>query len=227
MAVIFYWNFREIEDLEGYKNDFFDLLPKTIGERAGILSEKRGQSVMAWILLFYGFHRLKKRIDRKTEVVVNRFGKPALRDCELKFNLSHSGDFVSCVVSERCEVGIDVQKRREVPLHILKEFFGEQDYKRIQNSDQVMEWCRLWTRKEALLKCAGSGWQHPEARRVEVSGNTVTFDQMIYFVGSRRIRDDYDLSICTQKAEEKITWIEVENGEMEQFRRQKNRSAVL
>lgn len=71
-------------------------------------------------------------------------GKPLVDG--LYFNVSHSGNLVGCAVSQR-PVGLDLEQIRPAPprLRCAMEAEGE--------SDEAF--FRLWTKREALLKCRG------------------------------------------------------------------------
>lgn len=51
------------------------------------------------------------------EVAIGEYGKPYLKNAELQFNLSHSGERVMCVVSE-AQVGCDVERCAEASSEI-------------------------------------------------------------------------------------------------------------
>ena len=61
------------------------------------------------------------------------------------FSISHSGALVGCAVSDR-EVGLDVEQIRGVPQRLSRVLEGWQTPE---------EFWRLWTRREAAIKCRG------------------------------------------------------------------------
>lgn len=87
-------------------------------------------------------------------------GKPYFRDIPLFFNLSHSGDYVVCVVSEH-EVGVDIQKQKPVrEQQISNRFFHEKEKEwlaGLSEKERTAAFFRLWTRKEAYGKMTGKG----------------------------------------------------------------------
>lgn len=96
----------------------------------------------------------------ETDVVFykNEHGKPYLKDLPCYFNISHSGDFVVCAVSEN-EIGIDIEKIRPIDLKIAKRVFSEDETTYILSSKTPKEnFFELWTKKEAILKCIGTGF---------------------------------------------------------------------
>lgn len=91
------------------------------------------------------------------EVAYIENGKPVYANCrDVHFNLSHSGDYVACVVSER-EVGIDVEGHRQVRKGIAERFFSKEEFEWMSKGDYVDRFFRLWTIKEAYAKLVGKG----------------------------------------------------------------------
>jgi 4'-phosphopantetheinyl transferase len=95
-------------------------------------------------------------------------GKPCLRASaeDLRFNLSHSGGLALLAFGRGRELGVDLEREREVPEmeSIAERFFSPAE---------VAAWCalpegmrrsaffRCWTRKEAFLKAVGEGLARP------------------------------------------------------------------
>src|SRR4051812_14441653 len=93
-------------------------------------------------------------------------GKPFLRAPQLQptleFNLSHAGDVVMIAFVRGFSVGVDVEIVRPlVELDgMISAYFGagEQAYlAAFRDDDRLLEFFRLWTRKEAWLKLCGAG----------------------------------------------------------------------
>lgn len=88
-------------------------------------------------------------------------GKPYFERIPLYFNLSHSGDYVLCAVSER-EVGADIQRFQPVDMmRLAKRFFSEPECQELVRCEETRErqelFFRLWARKEAYGKLTGEG----------------------------------------------------------------------
>ncbi len=87
-------------------------------------------------------------------------GKPAIADPDdpLRFNFSHSGTICLVAVTEGTEIGVDVEELR--PVRDLDNALTPRERKLIQAAppdrrDEIL--LRCWTRKEAVLKAAGTG----------------------------------------------------------------------
>ena len=85
-------------------------------------------------------------------------GKPHLSNYpSLHFNISHCKKAVA-VVLHHAEVGIDIECRRSVSQALMERVCCAEELSLIRSSaDAELEFIRLWTRKEALLKCTGVG----------------------------------------------------------------------
>jgi 4'-phosphopantetheinyl transferase len=87
-------------------------------------------------------------------------GKPSLRDSEIEFSLSHSGDLVAIAVSPRQPVGIDVERitTRANLLEVAGDAFNAAERAWLYaQPDTDRAFFRLWTIKEAAMKADGTG----------------------------------------------------------------------
>lgn len=121
--------------------------------------QKRRQSVAAGLLLkrvlsIYGIS--------EDGIRLGEHGKPEIEG--IHFNLSHSGDFVVCAVSERYPVGCDIEAVKKMDERVAERFFGstENEYlNSISEEKRDEEFIRLWTLKESYLKMTGEGLSVP------------------------------------------------------------------
>lgn len=93
----------------------------------------------------------------------NEYGKPFLAGapphCNLHFNLSHSGEYAVCAISDD-EVGVDVEEVREIDLLVAQRCFVERELARIVNAQgqiNLDEFYCHWTAKESFIKAIGTG----------------------------------------------------------------------
>lgn len=88
-------------------------------------------------------------------------GAPYLRDHpELSISLSHCRTAVAAAVSHDGPVGIDVESRRRISDGLAERVCSPEERHAIDRSaDPTMAFLQLWTRKEAVLKCRGTGIQ--------------------------------------------------------------------
>lgn len=94
------------------------------------------------------------------------FGKPFINNSEVYFNLSHSGDWCLIAVSLIKEIGIDIEKIREIDdvLKIAEKYFALNEYEHLKSFEgikQLNEFFRIWTLKESFIKAIGEGLSFP------------------------------------------------------------------
>lgn len=114
-------------------------------------------------LKVYSALQVMELVERPIELVMDygEKGKPYLREYPLFFNLSHSGEYVACAVSDR-EIGVDIQKCSDTNvMGIAKRFFSEEECRALAacetGEERQQSFFRLWVRKEAYGKLLGKG----------------------------------------------------------------------
>lgn len=93
---------------------------------------------------------------------LNRYGKPMLVESDVRFNVSHSGQWAMLAVTRGRQVGIDIERMdpRFAQEQIPERFFSPRevaDLRSLPAHEQVAAFFRCWTRKEAYIKARGMG----------------------------------------------------------------------
>ncbi|ABB38401.1 4'-phosphopantetheinyl transferase [Oleidesulfovibrio alaskensis G20] len=105
----------------------------------------------------------------------SRFGKPFLAHpaTSLQFNMSHSGPFCMLGISAESQIGVDIEiHSHSISYHtIIENYFSPTEiaiWKKTNPANSKKAFYRLWTLKEAVFKCIGSGLLIP------LNGITIT-----------------------------------------------------
>ena len=204
-------------DLTEHADRYLALLPPWRTERYHRMKLQNGrlEELAAGLLLR---HALKDAagIDLMTaEVTKNEHGKPMLGagtktngaktdDTMAKnggatagpavhFNISHSGGYIAVAVSDH-PVGIDVETKSDPDLKVTARFYSEAEQVAVRAAEDPQKaFRRLWTRKEAYVKCTGTGIYDSVAEipsLEDVSGE--------YRLFTLREEDAYTLSVVVQ-----------------------------
>ena len=127
-------------------------------------------------------------------------GKPQIVNFPKKFNLSHSGDYVVCAVSNG-EVGVDIQKWVPYKERTAERFFAKEEWELLQEKDEQERtelFYRLWSRKEAYGKYTGQGIG--SAVGEDFSNEQKWQEKQICF-REWILEDGYSLAVCYGTAE--------------------------
>ena len=107
------------------------------------------------------------------EIGILPSGKPHFKNSPLFFSISHSENVVAVAISER-EVGVDVEKLRNVRKGVANRFFtgSEAEY---AGSD-AERFFEIWTKKEAYAKAKGGMIYAIDCNMLEKEFYTEDFD---------------------------------------------------
>jgi 4'-phosphopantetheinyl transferase len=113
------------------------------------------------ILLLTGAGRMGYAGLNLHEMRMDKYHKPYFTN-GLNFNISHSGDYILCVLSTENKVGIDLEEIRPLDTTCYASCFTDQELLYLNNSGQLLKsFYHLWTRKEAVIKADGRGMTMP------------------------------------------------------------------
>ncbi len=118
--------------------------------------DRRRESVLAFLLLMYALRAAG--VEGAVDFAFLSKGKPVLRSHPaVCFNMSHCREAVACVVGTKA-VGIDVECRGRYKEMVARRVLSADEYARVAAADDGdLEFTKLWTQKEALLKLTGEG----------------------------------------------------------------------
>ena len=104
---------------------------------------------------------------RSIEFATGSHGKPYITSRTLQFNVSHSHARALVAVARGCEIGVDVEKIRDIEdaQVLANRFFSSAEARRLSAASDAASLTRgffeCWTRKEAFVKAIGEGLSHP------------------------------------------------------------------
>ena len=146
-------------------------------------------------LLCIGAGYLLKRYLPEGPVKVTPGGKPYLEDGPY-FNLSHSGEYVLLGVSKTREIGVDIERINPSKIDGIRFVLSDEE-KQITDEETLF---RMWTNKESLTKCKGTGIQDIKSVNGLPLDGPRTLDEEHYYTTSM-LEQGYALSV-TLKGDE-------------------------
>jgi 4'-phosphopantetheinyl transferase len=106
------------------------------------------------------------------EFAENPHGRPEIArpslDRPLRFNLSHSGGLVACIVGDALQVGVDVERLDRPPIdaRVIRRYCSATEQAALADMPATLRherFLELWTLKEAYVKARGTGLTLPLA----------------------------------------------------------------
>lgn len=202
---------RIINVKEGLSEELYEsymrLLPAARQERIGkfMRREDAVRSLIPDLYLRLLIYTEKKIPLSEIHFETNKYGKPALPGCpEFAFNISHSGDWTA-LATDSCEVGVDVEREKEIDMDIAKRFFSPREYEDLMAqpaSGRLSYFFDLWTLKESFIKAVGKGLSHPLDKFAMVfEGEAVRIikeDPENWFFRQYPMKDGYKLAACAK-----------------------------
>lgn len=180
----------------------------------GIINQSsKNHSLLGRVLLSYILFENGK--ENKLSFTYGSNGKPYLKKSDMFFNISHSGAYVVCSISES-EIGCDVQTAGKYNPRIAERFFTENEKLFLEKSEnQSYDFTRLWALKESILKKTGDGiTKGLDSFCFADSLLQNRFTKFGYHFYVSRLIGAY-ISVCSDKEESEIT--EIKKEEIEKY----------
>lgn len=143
----------------------------------------RKQGLGAELLLIKALESAAPGILPPLDISCGKDGKPELLGSGITFNLSHSGSFAACAVSDS-PIGLDIQTERDCDRRLAEKYFTAPERRFIEESEnKAYAFTKLWCMKESAVKHIGTGLKTPlSSFTVELERNTACLDgRMLYF----------------------------------------------
>lgn len=192
---------------EDFDNNFFDRVKEA--EKRIFVTDKliRGNKLTVCARVLLGYMLKINYGIYSFSYSYGENGKPYLDNKQIYFNISHSGNYVLCCLSES-EVGCDIEKIKDYNPKVAKRFFTKKEADLLENEDtEDIYFAKLWTLKESILKKEGTG----------IGGGLDTFcfadyigDDFFTAYGCNFICynfGEYMISVCSENIEKEITEI--------------------
>ncbi|MEI5992045.1 hypothetical protein A5881_003601 [Enterococcus termitis] len=211
--MLFSWIINITDEIEMSK---WDLLINEVDEerresisKYKFISDKK-RALIAGLLIRAMLKEIVPEYYNAINFFKNNYGKPYIKGVpELYFNISHSGDYVCCAVSDE-EVGIDVERiNLSIDIRNFKTFFPEEEWCQIisKSKNSIDNFFSLWTLKESYVKKIGKGLSknlnsfciYLEDPIVVVDNNEKKENEKFIL---RKLNDSHKFAICSRKCSE-------------------------
>ena len=198
--------FREQYNLE----KLLSFLPESLHAKA--LRYRMPQDAFNYVL---GKLMLKKGLkelglDNDLEKVqFNKNEKPFLEN--VFFNISHSGNYIVCAVTQDGEIGIDLEKPRDISLEDFEMNFTKKEWTNITtHSFPLKKFYWYWVRKESIIKALGVNLSYLNQIELESGKDFFIENGKRWFLKDLNFGNNCFFAICSEVEYEKVEMIEFE-----------------
>ena len=161
----------------------------------------RRRAVCVEYLLIEAIQRENPDFPLPLNIGTDENGKPYLAGRAFEFNLSHSGRYAACTISDR-PLGLDVQILSQCQENLLRRCFTQEEQDAVLASeDPHGSFTRLWCRKESFLKCTGHGLRLPLASFDVSAGFLTDPDGGREYAFAECRRGELFFCVCTEKTD--------------------------
>ena len=128
----------------------------------------------AYLLLCEGLSK-EYGIEEPPVLEYGEHGKPSIvGHPEIYFNMSHCKEAAICVLSDK-PVGVDIESIRRYSESLARYTMNDAEMAQIERAERrEVEFVRLWTLKEAVLKLSGEGIRNDMKHVLEALKNAKT-----------------------------------------------------
>ncbi len=122
--------------------------------------KNKALSLASEVLLNYAITKQYPEIQIPVSYKKNNYGKPYFENNNIFFNISHSGNYAVCALSNQ-EIGIDIEKIRDInATGLSRKVFSDLEKKYFECSkNPIDDFFRIWTLKESYMKARGLGFK--------------------------------------------------------------------
>lgn len=200
--------FFEIENAEDFRNyeKYLPLISAERRERVKRIKSPKAKTVclLAEVLMR---REIGKALGMSKEDIIfsyTKHGKPYIEKADYHFSISHTENVIVFTDSP-VPVGIDIEgvysgkapdeEKEKRRLRVAGRFFTEREFESIKKAaDFDVEFCRIWTMKEAYVKMQGKGLLTPlNSFDVDNMESEVYYYNIVY--------KGYSISVCREGAE--------------------------
>ena len=174
-------------------------LPTKIRDRIErkVSREKIQTSLLGYLLLKVSLERngLHQAIDM---IKQSPEGRPNIVH-NFDFNISHSDQYAVCAFSEKYSLGIDIEKIKPISIELLQHFFNQDEWAEMQGNENLQEsFYRLWTKKEAIVKADGRGFNIP-LKEIIIRNNQGFVERVKWFLQEIPLDQNYIMHVATNE----------------------------
>jgi len=130
----------------------------------------------------------------------SEFKRPIISP-NIDFNISHSGDMVSCALCPNFTIGYDIEEIKPNALSDFRIVFTAEEIQQIKAAPNPMiHFFRYWTQKEAVMKGDGRGFYLPP-KEIRLNGSLAFAEKQTWHLHTIDLVPNYAAHLAIQTPE--------------------------
>ncbi len=130
----------------------------------------------------------------------------------IDFSISHTSNKVIVAVADNIKLGVDVELKSKGSLLLAERFFCEEEVEWLKAQNDLQEaFTYIWTRKEALVKAAGTGIRMP-LKSFNVLPENIGFNNENWFLQSNLHKNTTDILTLASSQKTKVKILEISSS---------------
>jgi 4'-phosphopantetheinyl transferase len=182
IVYVYYTRFHEKTEVSAWE-DLFKGVPGGFIEYSGRykLWQDQHRFLFGRLLLKYALAEAGYPVSLLSEITYNPFGRPGINK-PFDFNISHSGNYAGCAFSLESRIGLDIQELIDFsPADFHAVMSKKQEEKIALSQHKNLEFTRLWSLKESVIKAIGKGVS-TQLDLLEMDGDTVRVENRDWYI---------------------------------------------
>lgn len=159
-------------------------------------------SLFGKLLLKQGLEDFGIALDLN-EIKYNAYGKPYFENDLIGFNITHSGNFVACILSdETTTIGVDVEVIKALDIDDFQDLWCPAEWADIKRSG-IDIFYNYWTSKEAVVKAIGKGLSI-SLNEIMINNDKAQIDNDTYYLTNVNIFPEVIINVASKSRLSKI-----------------------
>lgn len=197
MVLILYTRFEQALDPLAWKYHLnklpLDLQEKVKGFRHW---QDRHSHLFSKLLLQEAIQLFNLKENGLENLKYSSYGRPFLNST-IDFNISHSGQYVLCVIAQGIQVGIDIEEIKTIDFTNFNNLFRPDELAFINGTaESIRAFYDYWSIKESVIKAEGRGLSIP-LKDIYVSSRSATLYNKIWYINELKLDTAYSAHLTS------------------------------
>ena len=141
---------------------------------------------------FYVARILANKLTKsKLKIKYNKSGKPFFENQKFHLSITHSKNLLAIIISEKHEVGIDIEEITDRVHSIKHKFMNDFELMKMDKKNETLELYMNWCAKEAIYKI----FDYNKLYFKDMIAKNIDFTKLYFYISTRVFEIDYNFKM--------------------------------